>query len=46
MDIVIAKDNFRTLVNIVIVDSICTNLVQCVSTMRMHATTFAIQYKA
>jgi len=46
VDIVITKDNFRTLANIVIVDLICTNLVQCALTMTMHGTTFVIQYKA
>jgi hypothetical protein len=32
VDIVITKDDFRTLVDVVIVDPTCTNLVQHVST--------------
>jgi hypothetical protein len=44
--IVITRDGFWTLVDVVIVDPICRNLVQHVLTMTLHATTIAIQNKA
>ncbi len=46
MDIVIIKDDFQTLVNVVIVDSTHTNLVQRVSMTTLHATIVATKYKA
>jgi hypothetical protein len=46
MDIFIKKDGFRTLTNIVIVDSTYTNLVQHASTMIVHATIVVVQNKA
>jgi hypothetical protein len=45
MDIIMTKDNFRTLVNVVIVDSICPKLVQCTSTTS-HVVTIVAQDKA
>jgi hypothetical protein len=46
VDIVITRDNFRTLANVVIVDLICINLVQHALTTTMHATIIAFQDKA
>jgi hypothetical protein len=46
VDIVITKDNFRTLANVVIVNPTHTNLVQHVLTTTTHAVTIAIQNKA
>jgi hypothetical protein len=46
MDIVIIKDDFQTLANIVIIDLTCTDLVQHALTMTMHVTTIAIQDNA
>jgi len=46
MNIVIIENNFQTLVDIVIVDLIHIDLVQCVSTMTEHVTIVAIQDKA
>jgi hypothetical protein len=43
VDIVITKDNFQTMANIIIADPICIDLVQCAS--MMHAMTFTTQYK-
>jgi hypothetical protein len=39
MDILITKKGFRTLMDIVIVDPICTNMVQQTLMMTTHATT-------
>jgi hypothetical protein len=46
VDIVIIKDNFSTLANIIIVNPICTNLVQHTLMMTMHVATIATQDKA
>jgi hypothetical protein len=46
MNIVIIGNNFQTLVDIVIVDSIHIDLVQCVSTMTKHVAIVVIQDKA
>jgi len=46
MNIVITRDDFQTLVDVVIVDLTCTNLVQCASTMIVHVTTIVVQDKA
>ncbi len=46
VDVVITKDNFQTLVDIVIVNQIRTDLVQHASTMIVHAATIAAQNKA
>jgi len=46
MDIVIIKNNFWTLANVVIVDLTCTNLVQHVLMTITHATTIVVQNKA
>jgi hypothetical protein len=46
MDIVIIKDDFHTLANFVIANSIHTNLVQHVSTTTLHATIVAAKDKA
>jgi hypothetical protein len=46
VDIVITKDNFHTLVDVVIVDLIHINLVQYALTTIMHATIIAAQNKA
>jgi len=46
MDIVIIKDDFQTLANVVIVNSTHINLVQCVSMTTLHATIVAAKYKA
>ncbi len=43
MYIVITKDNFLTLADVVIVDLTCTNLVQCVSMMTAHVATIVTQ---
>jgi hypothetical protein len=40
---VITKDNFHTLVDVVIVDLTHIDLVQCASTTTTHATAIAIQ---
>jgi hypothetical protein len=45
MDIVITKDDFSTLANIVIVDPTHTNLVQHVLSMTMHVATIVAQDK-
>jgi hypothetical protein len=45
-DIVITRDIFQTLVDIVIVNLIHTNLVQHASTMTTHPTTIIAQNKA
>jgi len=44
-DIVITKNSFWTLTNVVIINATCTNLVQRVSTMTMHAKIVATQDK-
>ncbi len=46
IDIVITRDNFQTLTNIVIADPTCTNLVQHTSITTAHAGTIAVQNKA
>jgi hypothetical protein len=46
VDIVITKDNFQTLVDVVIVNQIHTNLVQRASMMIVHVTTIVVQNKA
>jgi len=46
MDIVITKDNFWTLANVIIGDLIHTNLVQCALVTTVHATIVTIQNKA
>jgi hypothetical protein len=46
VDIVITKDNFQTLVDIVIVNQIRIDLVQRALTMIVHVTTIAAQNKA
>jgi hypothetical protein len=46
MDIVIIKNDFHTLANVIIVDSTHTNLVQHVSTTTPHASTVAAKGKA
>ncbi len=46
VDIVITKDGFWTLVDIVIADLTRTNLVQCALTTTTHATTIVPQNKA
>jgi hypothetical protein len=43
--IIIIKNNFQTLANIVIADLICTDLMQCASTIITHTTIVAIQDK-
>jgi len=45
MDIVITKDDFWTLANIVIANPTHTNLVQLVLSMTMHVATIAAQDK-
>jgi hypothetical protein len=45
MNIIITKDNFQTLRNVVIVDLTHTNLVQHVSMMTMQAATIVVQDK-
>jgi hypothetical protein len=45
VDIVITKNDFQTLVDVVIVDLTCIDLVQCASTMIVHATTIVVQDK-
>jgi len=45
VDIVITKDDFRTLVDVVIIDFTCTNLVQHVSTIT-HAIIVVAQNNA
>jgi len=45
-DIVITRDIFQTLVDVVIVNLIHTNLVQHASTMTTHPTTIIAQNKA
>jgi hypothetical protein len=44
MDLIITRNNFQTLMDIVIVDSTCTNSMQCVSMTTLHA--IAAQDKA
>jgi hypothetical protein len=46
VDIVITKDDFQTLVDIVIVNQIRIDLVQRALTMIVHVTTIAAQNKA
>jgi hypothetical protein len=46
VDIVIIKDIFHTLANVVIADPICRDLVQCASMTTMHATIVTAQNKA
>jgi hypothetical protein len=46
VDIIINRDNFLTLANIVIANPTCTNLMEHVSTTTMHATIIGIQNKA
>jgi hypothetical protein len=46
MDIVIIKNDFQTLANVVIVNLTHTNLVQHVSTATPHATTIVVKDKA
>ncbi len=46
MDIVITRNGFQTLANVVIINSTCTNLVQCALTMTTHVTTIAVQDNA
>jgi hypothetical protein len=46
MDIVITRNSFQTLVDIIIVNPTCTNLVQHALMMTMHVTTIATQNKA
>jgi hypothetical protein len=45
VDIVITKDDFKTMVDIVIVDSIRINLVECALMTITYATIFAVQNK-
>jgi hypothetical protein len=45
VDIVITKDDFKTMVDIVIVASICINLVECALMTIMYATIFVVQNK-
>ncbi len=46
VDIVIIKDNFQTMADIVIADPTCLDLVKHASTMTMHVTIVTIQDKA
>jgi hypothetical protein len=46
MDIVITKNSFRTLTDVVVVNPTRINLVQHVSTMTMHAVIVTLQNKA
>jgi hypothetical protein len=46
VDIVITRDNFRTLADVVIVDLTHPNLVQCASTTIVHAATIVAQNRA
>jgi hypothetical protein len=46
VDIVIAKDNFQTLANVVIVDLICIDLVQHAMTTITHGTIVVVQDKS
>jgi hypothetical protein len=46
VDIVITRNNFQTLVSIIIINPTCTNLVQCASTMIAHVATVATQDNA
>jgi len=46
VDIVITRNNFRTLADVVIVDSTHPNLVQCASTTTMHVATIVAQNRA
>jgi hypothetical protein len=46
MDLVITKDNFQTLMDVVIADLTRTNLMQCVSMTTLHVTTIVTQDKA
>jgi hypothetical protein len=45
MDIVITRDGFQTLVDIIITDPTRTNLVQCASTTTTHVATIVAQNK-
>ncbi len=45
MDIFITRNGFWTLVDVVIIDSIYTKLMQCASTMIAHATIVVVQDK-
>jgi hypothetical protein len=45
MDIVIIRDNFRTLADVVIANPTCPNLVQHASMTTLHATTIVVQNK-
>jgi hypothetical protein len=42
---IITKDNFHTLMDIIIVDSICINMVQQTSTMTSHVVTWLLKKK-
>jgi hypothetical protein len=46
MDIVITRDGFQTLADVVIVDPTRTNLLQCALTTTTHATIVVAQDKA
>ncbi len=46
VDIVIIRDSFQNLANVVIVDLTHPDLVQCVLTTTAHATIVATQHKA
>jgi hypothetical protein len=43
VNILITKDDFKTLVDVVITNMTYLNMVQCVSSMTMQAMTFVIQ---
>jgi hypothetical protein len=43
MDIFITRDNFQTLMDVVIIDLTCINMVQRTLTMTTHAMTMAAQ---
>jgi hypothetical protein len=45
MDIVITRNDFQTLVNVVIIDLTCTNWGQCTLMTTTHATIVAAQNK-
>jgi hypothetical protein len=45
VDILITTDNFQTLMDVVIIDPTCINMVQRTSTMTTHAMTLATQKK-
>jgi hypothetical protein len=46
MDIVITRDNFRALADVVIIDPTCIDLVQCDSTTTSHVGIVVAQDKA